>query len=91
MQPKTKLLLLVSVIIMIVLFACKKEEQPKSKSELLTNIEWNTISFPDMPVIGCDSNEIVDSEIYGKEITIEADEPNMLELTSKHFRLVAPY
>jgi len=91
MQPKTKLLLLVSVIIMIVLFSCKKEEQPKSKTQLLTNIEWNTTSFPALPVRDSDRNEIVDSEIYEKQNTLEANKPIMLELTSKHLRLVAPY
>jgi len=91
MQPKTKLLLLVSFIILVVLFACKKQDQLKPKTESFSNIDWNTISFPDLPVMDFDSNETVDSDLYGKEITIEADEPIMLVLPSKHLRLVAPY
>jgi len=91
MQPKTKLLLLVSVIIMIVLFGCKKEEQPKSKTQLLTNIEWNTTSFPALPVMDFGRNDKVDSETYEKHIASEADKPIMLELRSKHLRLVDPY
>jgi len=91
MQPKTKLLLLVSFIILVVLFACKKQDQLKPKTESFSNIDWNTISFPDLPVMDFDSNETVDSDLYGKEITIEADEPIKLELPSKHLRLVAPY
>jgi len=90
MQPKTKLLLLVSVIIMVILFACEQEQQPKSKTELLTSIECKTTSFSALSAIDFDNNEIVDSEIYRKEITIEADEPIIPELTSKNFRLVAP-
>ena len=90
MQPKTKLLLLVSVIIMIVLFACKKEEQRKLKTQSLTNIEWNTTSFQALSIMDFMREEIIDTEIYGKQITIEADEPIVIEITSKHLRLVAP-
>jgi len=91
MQPKTKLLLLVCVIIMVVLFACKREQQSKSKAELLTKVELKTTSFPALSPIDFDSNEKIDSEKYRKQITAEADAPIMLEFTSKHFRLVAPY
>ena len=91
MQPKTKLLLLVCVIIMIVLFACKREQQSKSKPELLTKVDLKTTSFPALSTIDFDGNKKIDSEKYRKPITTEADAPIMLEFTSKHFRLVAPY
>jgi Lipocalin-like domain len=64
MQPKTKLLLLTSIIIMVVLFACKKEDHPKTKSELLTTGEWKMTSFTVSPPVDLDGDGIVDSDIY---------------------------